>query len=163
MISTATRTPGPRSARTAGFLDVQLRPFPRSPDLFFEAGWRDLERRSLHSNPFLSPSVLLSQPEGAPSREPTQLLTVMDADGRWHAAGVFEIVGGSRQLPAPHLQATKGQHCYVSGLLLDPASSDDAIAAIWRFLDDQGLHGVAFPQFPVESRLGDLLLSLIHI
>lgn len=157
MISTATGTSSPPSARAARSLEVQLRPFPRSPDLFFEAGWRDLERRSLHSNPFLSPSLLLSQPEGAPRSDSTQLLTVMDPDGRWQAAGVFEVVTGSRQLPAPHLQAVKGLHSYLSGLLLDPVTSEDTIPSIWRFLDGQGLHGVAFPEFPIESRLGDLL------
>ncbi|QDT56166.1 hypothetical protein Pan44_42180 [Caulifigura coniformis] len=83
----------------------------------------------------------------------------MDADGRWYAAGVFEAVTGSRQLPAPHLQAVRGQHCFLSGLLLDPAHAGEAIGAIWRALDAQGLHGVAFPQFPIESRLGDLLSS----
>src|SRR5436190_21856482 len=111
MVTTATRTLNPPSARAAGTLEVQLRPFPRSPDLSFEAGWRDLERRSLHSNPFLSPSLLLSRPEGSRASESTQLLTVMDSDGRWYAAGLFEAVAGSRQLPAPHLQAVRGLHC----------------------------------------------------
>jgi CelD/BcsL family acetyltransferase involved in cellulose biosynthesis len=147
------------AARAGDSLDVQLRPLPRTPDLFFEASWRDLERRSLHSNPFLSPSVLLSQPEGSLTSTSTQLLTVMDADGRWYAAGVFEIVSGSRQLPAPHLQAVCGEHCYLSGILLDSSRADDWISAIWKSLDDQGLHGLSFPQFPIESQVGKLLAA----
>jgi len=159
MTTIATRTPSHRSGRAAGSLDVQLRSIPRTSELFFEAGWRDLERRSVHSNPFLSPSFLLSQRDAEPTDDATQLLTVMDANGRWYAAGVFEVVTGSRQLPAPHLQAVRGRHCFLSGLLLDPAHSDETLRAIWRALDGQGLHGIAFSQFPVESRLAELLSS----
>ncbi len=134
---------------------AQLRPFPCRTSPAFEAAWRDLERRSLLRNPFLSASFLLPQSwENFPS---AQLLTIIDGQGNWVLAGLFERVTGTRQLPLPHLRAVRVEHCFQTGMLVDAAERDVVVETLWKFLRQQGLNGLSFPMFPVQSALGGLL------
>lgn len=156
MVTAVSPVPARHAPRRSDQLVVQLRPLPNATDLLFEARWRDLERRSVHANPFLSPSLLLHPSRFCPRPEAAQLLTVVDGSGRWLAAGLFEFISSSRQMPLPHLQAVQSEHSYLTGLLLDPGGGE-TVQSLWQFLDEQGLHGLFFRQFPIASRLGDLL------
>ena len=134
---------------------AQLRPFPCETSPAFEAAWRDLEHRSLLRNPFLSPSFLLPQSwEKSPS---AQLLTIIDGQGNWLLAGLFERVSGSRQLPLPHLRAIRTVHSYKTGMLVDATQREPVVGTLWKFLRQQQLHGLSFPLFPVQSALAGLL------
>lgn len=135
---------------------IQLRPFPPETSPDFETAWRDLERRSLLRNPFLSPSFLLPQRD-LESLNSVELLTVLDQGGRWLFAGFFKRVRGSRELPLPHLEAIRTLHGFKTGLLVDASECEAVIAAVWTFLRKQGLHGISFPIFPVRSSLACLL------
>lgn len=137
-------------------LFAQLRPFPQATSPDFEASWRDLERRSLLRNPFLSPSFLLPQWDlEAPNS--VQLLTIQDQMGRWLFAGLFKRVRGTRNLPLPHLVALRTEHSFKTGVLVDASECEEVIAALWQFLRKQNLHGISFPIFPVRSSLACLL------
>ncbi len=149
--------PAPRPMSSPGEMLVQMRPFPFRADLSFETAWRDLERRSIHADPFLSPAFLLAQKSDLHAAGESQLLTIMDDQGRWLAAGLFHTVSASKQLPLPHLVATQTEHAFLSGLLVDEVQAEPVLGALWEFLRHQGLHGIAFPRFPIESRLGGLL------
>lgn len=134
---------------------AQLRPFPCETSRAFEAAWRDLERRSLLRNPFLSPSFLLSQSwESSPS---AQLLTIIDGQGNWLLAGLFERVSRTRQLPLPHLRAVRTAHSYKTGLLVDATQREPVVETLWKFLRQQNLHGLSFSMFPMQSALAGLL------
>ncbi len=134
---------------------AQLRPFPCETSPAFEAAWRDLERRSLLRNPFLSPSFLL--PQSRESFPNAQLLTIIDGHGNWLLAGLFERVSGSRQLPLPHLRAVRTEHSYKTSMLVDAVERKQVVDTLWKFLRQQGLHGLSFPMFPVQSALAGLL------
>ena len=138
-------------------MDAQLRPFPCESGPAWEAAWRDLEQRSLHRNPFLSPSFLFPQWQSMEHPPSAQLLTIIDREGRWLLAGLFERVRGTRQLPLPHLRAVRTEHTFMTGLLVDTAKRELAIDTLWSFLRQQQLHGLSFPMFPVQSRLSQLL------
>lgn len=144
------------SAITDLDLLVQLRPFPTVTTPDFEAAWRDLERRSLLRNPFLSPSFLLPQWEvnGSP---PAELLTIQDQKGRWLFAGCFERVRGSRTFPIPHLNALRTQHTFKTGVLVDATDCEVVIDTLWQFLRSMNLHGLCFPTFPTQSSLSRLM------
>ncbi len=151
--------PPPSAPTSAGepSLLVQMRPFPCHVDLAFQTAWRDLERRSLHQNPFLSSSFLLPSAVGRPGSGAAQLLTVMDDQGRWLAAGLFEAVSGSRQLPLPHLRAVRSEYTFLTGLLIDRHCCSEVLGVLWQFLDECGYHGLSFPTFPVGSALAQAL------
>ena len=134
---------------------AQLRPFPCETSPAFEAAWRDLERRSLLRNPFLSPSFLL--PQSKESFPNAQLLTIIDGHGNWLLAGLFERVSGSRQLPLPHLRAVRTAHSYKTGMLVEATEREQVVDTLWKFLRQQNLHGLSFPMFPVQSALAGLL------
>lgn len=134
-----------------------MREFPCETSPAMETAWRDLERRSLLRNPFLSPAFVFPQQPpplvvGAP-----QLLTIINDQGRWLAAGLFERVRGTRQLPLPHLRAVRMQHAYKTGMLVDATHRQEVMDALWDFTHDQGLHGLAFPLLPIRSPLACLL------
>lgn len=124
-----------------------------------EMEWRALERRSLLGNPFLSPSFLIPQPSSNSTTGAPQLLTIIDDQGRWQAAGLFERVRGTRQLPLPHLRAVRMQHAYKTGVLIDATHSQEVVNALWNFTRVQGFHGLAFPLFPMGSSLDCLLVD----
>ncbi len=138
---------------------VQLRPFPGPSSPAFEAAWRDLERRSLSRNPFLSPSFLIPQTQLPGCAPQALLLTIMDGQGRWLLAGVFEKVSSSRQLPLPHLQAVRTCHSFETGLLVDATACEGVAEVLWRFLRELNLHGISFPMFSVGSSLSRLLME----
>lgn len=149
----------PQSITTKGSeleLFIQLRPFPRETSSEFETDWRDLERRSLLRNPFLSASFLLPQRE-IESLNTVELLTVQDQFGRWLFAGFFQRVRGSRDLPLPHLRALRTTHSFKTGVLVDARDCEAVIAELWPFLRQQKLHGISFPIFPIRSSLACLL------
>ncbi len=138
---------------------AQMRPFPCESSPAFEAAWRDLEQRSLLRNPFLSPSFLFPQCgvlENAPS---TQLLTIIDTQGRWQLAGLFERVSATRQLPLPHLRAVRFEHSFMTGLLVDATEREPVVETLWKFLRQQNLHGLSLPMFPLQSSLASLLTA----
>ena len=141
---------------------AQLRPFPCETSPAFEAAWRDLERRSLLRNPFLSASFLLPQYQSEVSSSTAQLLTIIDGQGNWLLAGLFERVPGTRQLPLPHLRAVRTEHCYKTGLLVDATEREPVVETLWTFLRQQNLHGLSFPMFPVQSALAGLLTARCH-
>ncbi len=136
---------------------AQLRPFPCETSPAFEAAWRDLERRSLQRNPFLSASFLFPQSQLESSSPSAQLLTIIDGQGNWLLAGLFKRVPGTRQLPLPHLRAVRTEHCYKTGLLVDATAREPVVETLWTFLRQQNLHGLSFPMFPVQSELAGLL------
>lgn len=134
-----------------------MRPFPCDTSPAFEAGWRDLEQRSLLRNPFLSPSFLFPQCQTPESLPAAQLLTIVDEEGRWILAGLFERVRGTRQLPLPHLRAVRSAHAFKTGLLVDSTECESAVQSLWAFLRQEHLHGLSFPMFPLQSSLARLL------
>jgi CelD/BcsL family acetyltransferase involved in cellulose biosynthesis len=134
---------------------AQLRPFPCETSPAFEAAWKDLERRSLLRNPFLSPTFLL--PQSRVSFPSAQLLTIINGQGNWLLAGLFERVSGTRQLPLPHLRAVRTEHSYKTGLLVDATQREPVMETLWKFLRQQNLHGLSFSMFPVQSALAGLL------
>jgi CelD/BcsL family acetyltransferase involved in cellulose biosynthesis len=139
-------------------LIVQMRSFPCPIDLIAEAGWRDLERRSIHSNPFLSSSFVLAQREWEEACD-YRLVTIVDGGGRWLAAGLFRPVSASRQMPLPFLEAALSQHSYVSGMLMDRERGSDAADALWDFARRQGFHGISFPLLPTASEFARTLAA----
>ena len=143
--------------RIDGGCVVQLRPFPCDTSPAFEAGWRDLEQRSLLRNPFLSPSFLFPQWQNPESNSAAQLLTILDQEGRWLLAGLFERVRGTRQLPLPHLRAVRTSHTFKTGMLVDAGTCESTVDSLWKFLRQQHLHGLSFPMFPLQSSLARLL------
>ncbi len=138
---------------------AQMRPFPCDTSPAFEAGWRDLEQRSLLRNPFLSPSFLFPQWRTPTNSSSAQLLTIVDSQGRWLLAGLFERVSASRQLPLPHLRAVRSEHSYMTGLLVDAAERGPVVEILWKFLRQQHLHGLSLPMFPLQSSLAGLLTA----
>jgi len=134
-----------------------MRPFPCETSPTFLESWRDLERRSLWRSPFLSPAFLFPQWQAAECNPKAQLLTVIDGQGRWLLAGLFEQVRGTRQLPLPHLRAVRNTHSFKTGSLVDATESQSVVETLWIFLRQQHLHGLSFPLFPVQSGLSDLL------
>ncbi len=138
---------------------AQMRPFPCDTSPAFEAGWRDLEQRSLLRNPFLSPSFLFPQWRSPTNSSSAQLLTIVDSQGRWLLAGLFERVSASRQLPLPHLRAVRSEHSYMTGLLVDAAERGPVVEILWKFLRQQNLHGLSLPMFPLQSSLAGLLTA----
>jgi CelD/BcsL family acetyltransferase involved in cellulose biosynthesis len=136
---------------------AQLRPFPCETSPAFEAAWRDLERRSLLRNPFLSPSFLLSQYQSEEGGASAQLLTIIDGQGNWLLAGLFERVSGTRQLPLPHMRAVRTAHSFKTGMLVDATQRELVVETLWKFLRQQNLHGLSFPMFPMQSALASLL------
>lgn len=136
---------------------MQLRPFPCETSPAWEAAWRDLERRSLLRNPFLSPSFLLPQSPEPANPQPVQLLTIIDGQGRWLLAGIFEQISGTRQLPLPHLRAARTSHSFKTGLMVDATLCESTVEVLWRFLRELNLHGLSFPLFPLQSSLALLL------
>lgn len=147
---------GPSIQHEAGYV-AQLRLFPCETSPAFEAAWRDLERRSLLRNPFLSPSFLFPQYESWKSSPSTQLLTIIDGQGNWLLAGLFERVAGTRQLPLPHLRAVRTEHSFITGMLVDATEREAVVETLWKFLRQQHLHGLWFPLFPMQSDLAGLL------
>ena len=145
------------SVRPNPELFVRLQPFPceSSPGLLLE--WRNLEQRSLLRNPFLSSAFLYPQWQFAEGAPKAQLLTVVDRDGHWQFAGLFERVRGTRRLPLPHLRAAETNHTFMTGCLIDTERSEAVIDSLWSYLRRQQLHGLSFPMFPVDSSLGSLL------
>lgn len=141
---------------------VQLRPFPQETSPDFEAFWRDLERRSLLRNPFLSASFLLPQWD-LESPLGVEFLTVQDQSGCWLFAGLFQRIRGTRELPLPHLRALCTQHTFKSGVLVDANRCEEVIAAVWQFLRRQNLHGLSFPTLPLRSSLACLLREKCEI
>lgn len=139
-----------------GYL-IQMRSFPCESSPAFEAAWRDLEQRSLHRNPFLSPSFLLPQVLSHLIPEQLRLLTVIDQQGRWLMAGLFEVVSGDRNLPLRHLRAAQTEHTYKTGLLIDATQCESIVQSLWKFLRCHGLHGMTFPLFSLQSSLARLL------
>jgi CelD/BcsL family acetyltransferase involved in cellulose biosynthesis len=144
------------AARPGHDLTVRRQPFPceSSPVLLDE--WRDLEQRSLLRNPFLSSAFLFPQWQFVEEVPPAQLLTVVDQDGRWLLAGIFEHVRGTSRLPLPHLRAAETHHTFMTGCLIDSDHSEAVSDALWSYLRRHHLHGLSFPMFPVESPLGQL-------
>ena len=138
---------------------AQMRPFPCVSSPAFEAAWRDLEQRSLLRNPFLSPSFLFPQ-WGAQANSPLpQLLTIIDTQGRWLLAGIFERVSVTRQLPLPHLRAVRSEHSFMTGPLVDATEREPVVETLWKFLRQQNLHGLSLPMFPLQSSLASLLTA----
>ncbi len=138
---------------------AQMRPFPCDTSPAFEAGWRDLEQRSLLRNPFLSPSFLFPQWRSPTNSSSAQLLTIVESQGRWLLAGLFERVSASRQLPLPHLRAVRSEHSFMTGLLVDAAEREPVVEILWKFLSQQNLHGLSLPMFPLQSSLASLLTA----
>ncbi len=136
---------------------AQLRSFPCETSPAFEAAWRDLERRSLLRNPFLSPSFLLPQCRSWEESSSAQLLTIIDGQGRWLLAGLLERVSGTRQLPLPHMRAVRSPHTYKTGLLVDATQREAVVQTLWQFLRQHHMHGLSFPMFPLQSELAGLL------
>ena len=158
MRTTATRTLSPQSARRGapGCAASTLSAVARSVFRGRLAGSRTSQ--SALESVFVAVGPAVTAGRGTEGR----FDSTADGDGRgWPLVRGRRVRGRQRLATAAGAASSggAGQHCYVSGILLDPASSDDSLGAIWRFLDDQGLHGVSFPQFPVESRLGDQLAS----
>ena len=134
-----------------------MRPFPCETSPAGEVAWRDLERRSLLRNPFLSPSFLLPQTPEPANSQPAQLLTIVDGQGRWLLAGIFQRVSSTRKLPLPHLRAVRTNHMFKTGLLIDATQCESVVEVLWRFLRKHNLHGLSFPMFPRQSSLALLL------
>lgn len=138
---------------------AQMRPFPCESSPAFEAAWRDLEQRSLLRNPFLSSSFLFPQWGATAKSASSQLLTIIDRQGRWLLAGIFERVSATRQLPLPHLRAVQSEHCFMTGVLVDATEREPVVETLWKFLKQQHLHGLALPTFPLQSSLAGLLTA----
>lgn len=138
-------------------LIVRMQPFPceSSPRLLDE--WRNLEQRSLLRNPFLSSAFLYPQWQFAEGILQAQLLTVVNGDGRWLFAGLFERVRGTRRLPLPHLRAAETNHTFMTGCLVDSGHCEPVIDSLWTYLRQHHLHGLSFPMFPIDSPLERLL------
>ncbi|MFO1006085.1 MAG: GNAT family N-acetyltransferase [Planctomycetaceae bacterium] len=107
-------------------------------------------------NPFLSPGFLFPQWQFVEEAPRAQLLTVVDQDGRWLLAGVFERVRGTRRLPLPHLRAAETDHTFMTGCLIDSDHCEAVSDALWSYLRRHHLHGISFPMFPVEGPVEQL-------
>ncbi len=134
-----------------------MQPFPGETGSNVLDEWRNLEQRSLHCNPFLSPAFLYPQWQFSVRSHGCQLLTVTDREGHWIFAGLFDRVRGTRRLPLPHLQAVETDHTFQTGCLIDANQSQSATEAVWTFLRQQNLHGLTFPMFPSSSPIGNVL------
>ena len=144
------------AARPSHDLAVRMQPFPCESSLGLLEGWRELEQRSLLRNPFLSSAFLFPQWQFVEDVPQAQLLTVVDRDGRWLLAGIFERVRGTRRLPLPHLRAAETNHTFMTGCLVDSDHCEAVSGALWSYLRQHHLHGLSFPMFPIESPLGQL-------
>lgn len=116
--------------------------------------WRDLERRSCHSNAFLSADFLLPAWALLPRRNDAFLLLVTDrTNGKLLALGAFLDRCATRVFPAPHLQCERTIHTFRTGILVDKEAAEPALEAMLRFMRRRGWHGLEIPKMRLDSNL----------
>lgn len=124
--------------------------------------WRDLAKRSCHHNPFLLPEFVLNAWKHlSPEREHVLVIVECDRDGRWLAAGGFELSQITESLPLPHAVAATSDYTFRTGLLLDADHASKALDLLLTRLTSDGSwhHGIEFPRLRYDSILARELVS----
>lgn len=126
----------------------------RETDASLRDQWRDLEKSSLESNPFLSPDFVIPAVEHLSPSEDVRLMLIESStavnDRTLVGLGAFTVQEGNRRFPFTHLKSYATPHTYLTGLLIDRSCSENALASFWELIrSDSRCHGV---QFECRSR-----------
>lgn len=120
-------------------------------DASFLREWQSLENRSVESNVFLSPALIIPAVENLMPGERPRIITVRDHNGSLVGLAIFHGVTASKTLPLPHLRTIRTQHSFRSGFLIDAAVVETTVACLLDALEDAGWYGVEFTEQWLDS------------
>lgn len=108
------------------------------------APWRELERRALEPNAYLSPRFVVPALETLQNPSPPWAVAVWSGatPGDLLGLGVFHRCAGRRRFPLPHAQAWGHVHAFVGGLVLDAQQAEPALRCVLEAVSSRsaGLH-----------------------
>jgi len=102
------------------------------------AAWKDLERRSLGDNFYLSPHVLMANLRQVGNVAPFHVVFVYgreDGGDRMVACAPFSLLAPTSGRPAATLASFASPYSYLSGVLLDRDHAAAALSAIWDWVE----------------------------
>lgn len=104
-----------------------LRPEEMTPQLV--STWADLETRSVHANPYLSPYFVLPALRHLDPHKDILITLAEDATtGELHGIGIFEPRPPSLRHPFPHFRTYRSVHSFLSGILVDASCPRHVVA-----------------------------------